>query len=340
MKAWCRPLDISRRSLSGAGLHANSVRARCTRPLRCHSVAALPQKPLHHHHHHNNDPDEVHKFSALAETWWDPTRNPLLAMNAARVQFIRDAVQRQRSALGAAAAAAAATYPTTPTVQSGRTLPLLGCTALDIGCGGGVLSESLARLGAETVGIDPSHTLIATAEHHADKTMDSVTRRRLRYQSGVTVQDFYQSDLSPSLGFDIVCCLEVLEHVPDPASLLEAASRLLRPDTGLLMVSTINRTALSYAATIVGAEYLCRLLPIGTHDWHAYRSPNEVEAMLQPLSVYPVETIGMSPLASSCLSLVPALLFQSPRRIAATWKWHLDAKDTSVNWIGCYQKRT
>jgi 2-polyprenyl-6-hydroxyphenyl methylase / 3-demethylubiquinone-9 3-methyltransferase len=255
--------------------------------------------------------NEVRKFSGMDRDWWDPQTNLLIPMNTIRVKYITTLCQ--------------AHFPSRRRIDgsdSGGEVerrPLHGLHALDIGCGGGLLSESLARLGAQTVtGIDPSHSLVAVAQEHAQ--LDARTRM-IDYRGGCTAEDLVKS--GGEARYDIVFLLEVIEHATDVDSLFQAASALLQPD-GLLFVSTINRTIKSYFLTIVGAECLLRYLPVGTHDWNRYLSPREV----QPL----VATAGLEQLDVSGMVLSRPPLF-------GNWDWKLDPSDTDVNWIGAYRKK-
>jgi 2-polyprenyl-6-hydroxyphenyl methylase / 3-demethylubiquinone-9 3-methyltransferase len=168
------------------------------------------------------------------------------------------------------------------------------------------------------VGIDPSPGQIKVARAHADATLHDDVHRRIEYQACL----LDQVDES----FDVVCCLEVIEHVPDPRAFVEQACQRLRPG-GHLFISTINRTCKSYAVAIIGAEYVMRILPTGTHDWNRFVSPREVQSMLPP-DVAEVKVAGM-------------LLHPSPVSILrGNWQWKLDVNDTDVNWIGCYRKNS
>lgn len=224
---------------------------------------------------------EVAKFSSMDADWWDPTKNPLIAMNAIRMQYIQSIVG-----------------------------DLHAKTALDIGCGGGLLSESLARRGATVTGVDPSARLLAAAKVH--QQLDPRTSA-IDYVEG-TAEDIQGS-------FDIVCLLEVVEHVNDVPGLFGSASRLLADD-GTLFVSTMNRTLQSYLLTIVGAEYVMGYLPRGTHDFARYQSPDEVARHMADVGLEPLDVSGM-------------VLRRPP--LLGIWDWRLDPTNTNVNWIGAYR---
>ena len=236
-------------------------------------------------------------------------------MNVIRVKYVRDLIRKHY--LGDDDVVVAG-------LTSGS-LPLHGIAALDVGCGGGLLSESLTRLGATVTGLDPSTALIHAAEQHASTHLSPEARARLEYVAGITVEEFGKQK-QPDCSFDVVCCLEVIEHVPDPASMLQAAQQLLKPN-GLMFVSTINKTAKSFALTILGAEYVLRALPVGTHQWTAYKSPQDVRQLLSATNLREFDVSGM---VVSPLSL-PSIVMRNE------WNWQLDPNDTDVNWIGCYR---
>ena len=243
---------------------------------------------------------EIDKFSGMDQDWWDPQKNILIPMNVIRVNYIKTQCHRHF-----------------------QKKSLQGLDALDIGCGGGLLSESLARLGAHVTGIDPSTSLVVAARQHAQ--LDARTRT-INYRGGCSAEDLLLASSSASPpNFHVVCLLEVVEHAADVASLLRAASKLLRPD-GILFVSTINRTLKSHLLTIVGAEYLMRYIPVGTHDWNKFLSPGEVEALVA----------GNGGLQQMDVS---GMILTSPP-ICGSWNWKLDPNDTDVNWIGSYRKKT
>jgi len=214
------------------------------------------------------DPEEVGKFSAMADEWWDPDGKfkPLHKINPLRLTFIRE---RLTGHFG---------------LDDAADRPLAGLRLLDIGCGGGLLSEPLARLGAEVVGVDASERNVKTAKAHADRAGIAVD-----YRHG-TAELLLEAD-EPR--FDAVLNMEVVEHVADPAAFLQTSAALLKPG-GLMVVSTINRTSKAFVLAILGAEYVLGWLPKGTHQFDKLVKPSEIEAALAPLGFEIGAPIGVS----------------------------------------------
>lgn len=201
------------------------------------------------------DAAEVARFSALADTWWDPKGpfRPLHKFNPTRLAVIRDWICEHFGRDPAAPA------------------PLSGLDLLDVGCGGGLVAEPMARLGARVLGLDASPRNVGTARAHHLSVGGGLD---LGYQAG-TAEDLVASDAR----FDVVLTLEVIEHVADTTLFLNAAARLTRPG-GLVIAATLNRTAKAFALAILGAEYVLGWLPRGTHDWRKFVTPAELEAGL------------------------------------------------------------
>jgi 2-polyprenyl-6-hydroxyphenyl methylase / 3-demethylubiquinone-9 3-methyltransferase len=233
------------------------------------------------------DPSEVAKFEAMAAEWWDPAGKfkPLHMLNPCRLDYITSQI-----------AAEFDRDLTTP-------LPFTGLRILDIGCGGGLLAEPMARLGANVVGADAAGGNIPVARVHAA-------------QSGLDID--YRHSTAEGLAaadelFDVVLNMEVVEHVADPPAYLRACRQLLKPG-GLHICSTLNRTAKSYAVAIVGAEVVMRWLPRGTHDWAKFITPDELFALLTSAGLTPVDRKGF---------VFNPLL----------WNWGLSPRDLSVNYV-------
>jgi len=188
-------------------------------------------------------------------------------------------------------------------------VPFAGLRLLDIGCGGGLLSEPMARLGAEVVGADAAERNIPVARVHAE-------------QSGLTID--YRHTSAEALAdadeqFDVILNMEVVEHVADPQAYLSACHTLLKPG-GLMVCSTINRNAKSFGMAIIGAEYIMRWLPKGTHEWSKFITPDELYDLLRKAGLDPVDRKGMV--------FNPVL-----------WRWSLSARDLSVNYVTTSVKR-
>ena len=213
------------------------------------------------------DHAEIAKFEAMAEAWWDPTGKfrPLHRLNPVRVQFIRD-----RLAQGVGR------DPNGPE-------PLRGLSILDIGCGGGLLAEPLARLGAAVTGIDAAERNITIARDHAEKVGVKVT------YLPCTAEDL----AAQGAQFDAVLAMEIVEHVADLDAFVAASADLLKP-TGTLFVATLNRTVKSFAMAIVGAEYVLRWLPRGTHDWKRFLQPSELAQRLRARGLTLRELAGVT----------------------------------------------
>ena len=203
----------------------------------------------------NLDPEEIERFERLAERWWDPAGEfrPLHDINPVRLEFI-----------------------------DGRA-GLRGRTVLDVGCGGGLLAEAMERCGATVTGIDAGEIALEVARRHARESGAAVA-----YEC-ITAEDLAAREPG---AFDAVTCLELLEHVPDPASLVCACAALARPG-GHVFFSTINRTARAWLFAVVGAERVLRLLPRGTHDYGRFLRPSELDRAARAAGLDLVETTGM-----------------------------------------------
>ncbi len=233
------------------------------------------------------DPSEIAKFEAMAAEWWDSEGKfkPLHMMNPVRLSYITQQI----------------------CAEFDRTLdtehPFSNLRILDIGCGGGLLCEPMARLGATVVGVDAAERNIPVAMAHAG-------------QSGLAID--YRHTTAEALAasgetFDVILNMEVVEHVADPLAYLTACRQLLKPG-GLHLCSTINRNAKSFAMAIVGAEYVMRWLPKGTHEWNKFITPDELfKLMLQA---------GMKPVDRKGYQFNPV-----------TWKWRISDRDLSVNYV-------
>jgi 2-polyprenyl-6-hydroxyphenyl methylase/3-demethylubiquinone-9 3-methyltransferase len=219
------------------------------------------------------DEAEIARFNALARDWWDPNgpMKPLHRLNPSRLSFMR----------GEALAHFA---------RDARAMrPFEGLSLLDIGCGAGLVSEPMARMGFDVSGIDPAEQNIAVADDHARKGGLSI-----RYRA-TTIENLPEGEV-----YDVVTLLEVVEHVPDVGAIVAEAARRLKPG-GLFIGSTINRTLKAYGLAIIGAEYILRWLPQGTHDWEKFVTPEEFEKHLVAAGLEPATRRGMvfNPLAGT-----------------------------------------
>lgn len=227
------------------------------------------------------DADEIERFSRIASEWWNPTGKfkPLHRMNPLRIQWILDQA-----------------------VKHLHVKSLHGLSLLDIGCGGGLICEPMARLGAQVTGIDASEKNIAVAGLHAQ-------------QGGLNIDYHCTSAEQMPINelYDIVLALEIIEHVADVEAFVAASCALLKPG-GLIIYSTLNRTAKSYALAILGAEYILRWLPVGTHTWKKFLRPSELCA--------PLRRNGMHILDMSGMVMHPL-----------SGEWRLDARNLDINYI-------
>ena len=204
----------------------------------------------------NADQAEIDKFSALASRWWDPESEfkPLHAINPLRLEWIQECAGS-----------------------------LAGRKVLDVGCGGGILSEAMARSGAEVTGIDLADKSLKIARLHGLESGVKVEYRKVPVEELAAEQPGQ---------YDVVTCMEMLEHVPDPASIVRACSTLVKPG-GWVFFSTLNRNAKSFVFAIIGAEYVLRLLPRGTHTYDQFIKPSELSAAARGAALEPVSMRGM-----------------------------------------------
>ncbi len=240
------------------------------------------------------DPNEVAKFEAMAAEWWDTEGKfkPLHMLNPCRLDYITDQIA----------------------VEFGRDLtqklPFKGLRILDIGCGGGLLSEPMARLGATVVGADAAAGNIPVAQVHAKQSGLDIDYRHITAEQ--LAEDGEQ--------FDAILNMEVIEHVADPQAYLDACHDLLKPN-GLMLCSTINRNPKSYLMAIIGAEHIMRWLPKGTHEWDKFITPDELFELIKTAKLTPVDRKGFvfNPIA---------------------WSWSISDKDLSVNYVAASTKPT
>jgi 2-polyprenyl-6-hydroxyphenyl methylase/3-demethylubiquinone-9 3-methyltransferase len=218
------------------------------------------------------DEADVARFEALGEDWWAEkgSMRPLHRLNPVRIAYIRDHICDHFGGRDVK----------TPRALSGLSL-------LDIGCGGGILAEPLARLGADVTGIDPAPGNIQIAQAHADETGTQVTYR------AVTAEDL----VAEGARFDVVTAMEVVEHVTDMRAFVKTCASLMKPD-GLLFMATLNRTLKSFALAMVGAEYVLRWVPKGTHQWEKFVTPQELEEAMAAggVDVFDVAGVVYNPL--------------------------------------------
>ena len=239
------------------------------------------------------DADEIAKFEAMAAEWWDPNGmfKPLHMLNPCRLDYITQAIAMEfdRDLTGAK--------------------PFEGLRLLDIGCGGGLLCEPMARLGAEVIGVDAAGRNIPVAQTHARQSGLEIDYRHTAAEDLIAAGE-------PK--FDVILNMEVVEHVADPLTFLTACQELLRPG-GLMICSTINRNPKSFAMAIVGAEYVMRWLPKGTHEWSKFITPDELFDLCRNAGLEPVDRKG----------------FQfNP----ITWSWRISDRDLSVNYVTAHVK--
>ena len=205
--------------------------------------------------HHNVDHEEIHKFETLAARWWDPHSEfkPLHEINPLRLEYIDGLA------------------------------PLAGKRVLDVGCGGGILAESMAARGAQVTGIDMGEAPLEVARLHLLESGLDIDYQRIPVEQLAAQQ--------PG-SFDVITCMEMLEHVPDPASVIQACATLVRPE-GKLFFSTLNRNPKSYLFAIIGAEYILRLLPKGTHDFDKFIRPSELDDWLRRAGLHSDHITGL-----------------------------------------------
>ena len=232
---------------------------------------------------------EVEKFNKIAEEWWNPNGKfkPLHKFNPIRIKYIKENIIKDFNI-------------------TSNYMPLNGINILDIGCGGGLLSEPLARLGADVVGIDASKKNIEIAKHHLKKS-----DLNIRYY------DTSPENFSYKKKFDVILNMEIVEHVEDIPEFINQSAKFLKVN-GIMFIATLNQTLKSYVFAIIGAEYVLRWLPIGTHDWNKFVKPEKLEKICNnnSLELKKIDGVKFNPILN---------------------KWKI-SNDKSVNYITKYKK--